>query len=93
VTCPPAQAARRIKNLEIPVRIVKRRSVATLVLNSNEVPMLVYSGIFFSYLSANTAAQFSLLLRDLPWGMKIESYTGRVAAKLTVVAKLGASAP
>lgn len=86
---PPALAACQIQQLEIPVRIVNQRPIATLVLNGTEVPMLVDSGAFFSLLTATAAAQLKLPLRALPQGISIEGYTGEVAAKLTVVDKVG----
>ncbi len=86
---PPVHAACQIRQFEIPVRIVDRRPIATLVLNGTAVPMLVDSGAFFSLLSATAAAELTLPLRELPWGMAIQGYTGEVAAKLTVVDKVG----
>jgi predicted aspartyl protease/tetratricopeptide (TPR) repeat protein len=78
-----------IQKMEIPVRMVDRRPVATLVLNGTEVPMLVDSGAFFSLLSTTAAAQLNLPLRELPWDITIEGYTGKVAAKLTTVETVG----
>lgn len=51
--------------------------------------MLVDSGAFFSFLSSTAAAQLKLPLRELPSGMTLEGYTGKIAAKLTVVEKVG----
>lgn len=87
--CASAQTACKLTRLEIPVRIVDRRPVATLTLNGTEVPLLVDSGAFFSVLSHATAAQLKLPLRELPWGMRIEGYTGTIEAQRTVVSKVG----
>jgi tetratricopeptide (TPR) repeat protein/predicted aspartyl protease len=75
--------------MEIPVRIVDQRPIATLSLNGTEVPMLVDSGAFFSLLSASTASQLQLPLSRLPVGLEIHGYTGRVDARLTRVEKVG----
>jgi predicted aspartyl protease/tetratricopeptide (TPR) repeat protein len=75
--------------MEIPVRVIDQRPVATLRLNGVEVPMLVDSGAFFSMLSASTAEQLKLPLRNLPPGLRIEGYTGRIEARRTRVEKLG----
>lgn len=78
-----------LKQMEIPVRVVDQRPIAILTLNGTEVPMLVDSGAFFSMLSESTATQLNLSLRSLPYGMRIEGYTGRIHAKLTRVQTLG----
>lgn len=78
-----------LKQMEIPVHIVDQRPIATLTLNGTEAPMLVDSGAFFSMLSESTATQLNLPLRSLPMGLRIEGYTGRVAAKQTRVEKVG----
>lgn len=78
-----------VKQLEIPVRIVDQRPIATLTLNGTEVPMLVDSGAFFSMLTASTATQLKLPLHNLPAGLRIEGYTGRIDARLTRVENVG----
>jgi tetratricopeptide (TPR) repeat protein/predicted aspartyl protease len=87
--CAPALAACKIQNVEIPVRIVDRRPIATLSLNGTEVPLLLDSGAFFSFLSPSAAEQLNLPLSRLPWGMELQGYTGRIEAKLTTVKKVG----
>src|SRR4051812_18866321 len=76
----PAWAGCQVGQMEIPVRIVNLRPIATLTLNGTAVPMLVDSGGFFSMLSASTATQLNLPLRNLPPGARIEGYTGRIEA-------------
>lgn len=78
-----------LKQMEMPVRIVDQRPIATLTVNGTEVPMLVDSGAFFSMLSESTATQLKLPLRNLPSGMRVEGYTGRVDARMTRVDSLG----
>jgi clan AA aspartic protease (TIGR02281 family) len=85
----PAWAACTVSSMEIPVRIIHSRPVATLVLNGTEVPVLVDSGAFFSMLTESTAAQLQLPLRNLPFSMSIEGYTGAIDAQLTRVEHVG----
>ncbi len=84
-----ARASCKLQQMEIPVRMLGQRPVATLTLNGTEVPMLVDSGAFFSMLSESAATQLNLRLRRLPEGMRIEGYTGRVDAQMTRVDKVG----
>jgi len=84
-----AWAACQISQMEIPVRIVGHRPIATLTLNGTEVPMLIDSGAFFSMLSASTAAELKLPLRSLPPGYRVDGYTGRIEAKQTRVETVG----
>lgn len=86
---PASWASCHLQQMEIPVHIVDRRPIATVTLNGTEVRMLVDSGAFFSMLSASTATQLQLPLRNLPFGMRIEGYTGRIDARLTRVEKMG----
>ncbi|MBI3367643.1 MAG: retroviral-like aspartic protease family protein, partial [Burkholderiales bacterium] len=78
-----------IKQFEIPVRMVNQRPIASLTLNGTEVPLLVDSGAFFSMLSESTATQLGLPLRNLPRGMRIDGYTGRIDAMMTRVETVG----
>ncbi|MBX9900697.1 MAG: retroviral-like aspartic protease family protein [Burkholderiaceae bacterium] len=75
--------------MEIPVHIVNRRPIATLKLNGVDVPLLVDSGAFFSFLTPSTATELDLYLKKLPSGLSLEGYTGRIEAKLTRVEKVG----
>jgi predicted aspartyl protease len=78
-----------LKQMDIPVRIVDQRPIATLTLNGTAVPLLVDSGAFFSMLSESTATQLKLPLHRLPKGMSIYGYTGLIDAKLTRVENVG----
>lgn len=84
-----AWAACQLQQMTIPVRMVDRRPIATLTLNGTTAQMLVDSGAFFSMLSASTASQLELRTRPLPSDVRIEGYTGRIAARLTRVDKVG----
>jgi len=69
-----------VETMEIPVKLVEHRPVATIQLNGVEVPMLVDSGAFYSMMSAATAAQLNLKLRKPPPGFTIQGHTGAVEA-------------
>ncbi|WP_457446579.1 aspartyl protease family protein [Roseateles sp. P5_E4] len=84
----PAWGDCKLSQLEIPVRIVNHRPVGTLNLNGTEVPMLIDSGAFFSFLTPSVAAQLNLRLRSLPAGLRIWGYTGSVEARATRVEKV-----
>ena len=85
----PAWAGCKLGQLEIPVRIVNQRPVGTLALNGAELPMLIDSGAFFSFLQLSTATQLGLRLRHLPEGFRVEGYAGAVEARMTRVDKVG----
>ncbi|MFG6490450.1 aspartyl protease family protein [Roseateles sp. BYS78W] len=79
-----------LSQLEIPVRIVNHRPIATLTLNGTEVPMLLDSGAFFSMLPASTATQLGLPLQNPPRGLVVRGYTGKVEdLRMTRVEKVG----
>lgn len=84
-----AAAECHLKQIEMPVRIVNQRPVATLKLNGVEVPMLVDSGAFFSFLQPSAAQQLNLPLTRLPAHIRLQGYTGDIEAKLTRVAEVG----
>jgi len=89
LAAPAAWSACALQQMEIPVRIVDQRPIATLTLNGTTVQMLVDSGAFFSMLGASTATQLGLPLRNLPWGMRLYGYTGEIDARLTSVDQVG----
>ncbi len=85
---PPAVAAEcHLQRMEIPVRMVGARPVVTVGLNGTDFPLLLDSGAFFSMLTESTARQLNLPLRSLN-GVRVEGYTGRIAARRTEVAKV-----
>ncbi|MFG6455641.1 aspartyl protease family protein [Roseateles sp. BYS96W] len=67
-----------LSQMEIPVRIVNHRPVATLTLNGTEVPMLLDSGAYFSVLPLSTATQLGLRLQPAPGRVVVRGYTGKV---------------
>ena len=87
-TALPAWAQCKMSALEIPVRIVKSRAIATMTLNGVEIPMLVDSGAFFSFLQESTAEQLKLPMRRLPENFRIYTHTDILKARLTRVQKV-----
>ena len=83
-----SRAGCHLKTLELPVRMVSHRAIATVGVNGTTVPLLVDSGAFFSFLTEAAAQQLDLPTRQLPDGLRIEGLTGGVTARLTTVAHL-----
>jgi predicted aspartyl protease/tetratricopeptide (TPR) repeat protein len=84
-----SQAGCKLKAIDIPVKIVGRRAVATVDINGTPVPLFVDSGAFFSMLNEAAAQQLQLPTHSLPGGMRIEGLTGNIPARMTTVRKLG----
>jgi tetratricopeptide (TPR) repeat protein len=80
-------AACKIELLELPVKMVGSRAVATVGINGTPVPLTVDSGAFFSVLTEAAATQLDLRLRPLR-GVQVEGITGGIDARLTTVDKL-----
>jgi tetratricopeptide (TPR) repeat protein len=84
----PAHAACQIEVLELPVKMVGSRAVATVGINGTPVPLTVDSGAFFSFLTEAAATQLALRTRQAPPALRVEGITGRVDARVTTVDKL-----
>ena len=85
---PTAHAAEErcsIQVMEMPVKMVGSRAIATVGINGTTVPLIVDSGAFFSMLTDAAAAQLKLKLHPLPYGLEIQGLTGKVDAHMTVV--------
>jgi predicted aspartyl protease/tetratricopeptide (TPR) repeat protein len=78
----------KLQTFEVPVRMVGSRPIATVGLNGTEVPMLVDSGAFFSFLTEPAAKQLDLRLRMLPDHLRIYGYTGLIDGKVARVNKV-----
>ena len=88
--CPaPALAGCKIQRMELPVKMVGRRAVATVQINGTDVPLIVDSGAFFSMLTPAAAEQLHLGTHSLPWGMTVHGLTGKAEARATTVDRLG----
>ena len=75
----PSHARCTAKMMELPVRMVGHRAIASIGINGTQVPMVVDSGAFFSSLSEATAAQLKLPLLSLPFGFQVQGLTGTMA--------------
>ncbi|HZV94030.1 MAG TPA: tetratricopeptide repeat protein [Caldimonas sp.] len=81
-----ARAGCQIQTLDLPVKMVGSRAVATVGIGGTPVPLTVDSGAFFSFLTDAAAAQFKLRLR---WtDGKVEGLTGGVDVHVTTVENL-----
>ena len=74
-----------IDRLELPVKIVGTRAIATVGINGASVPLLVDSGAFFSFLTEAAAQQLKLRTRPLPASIQPQGLTGGIDARLTTV--------
>lgn len=83
-----AQAACQIQTHELPVKMVGSRAVATVGINGTQVPLMVDSGAFYSFLTEAAAAELKLRLKSGPWGMRVDGVTGAVDVRMTTVERL-----
>ena len=84
--CPGAsQAGCQLQVLELPVKMVGGRAIATVGINGTPVPLVVDSGGFFSMLTEAAAAQLNLRLKAMPQGTEIYGLAGKVRTRLTTV--------
>lgn len=81
-------AACKVTSLEMPVKIVGNRAIATVSINGTEVPLLVDSGAFYSSLTEAAAKQLDLPTSPMPRGMTVQGLAGDVDARMTVVKEL-----
>lgn len=82
-----AHAGCRVQTLELPVRMVGSRAVATVEINGTPVPLTVDSGAFFSSLTDAAADQLKLTVKRAP-ALRVEGLTGRIDTRVTTVDKL-----
>ena len=80
-------AACHVKVAEMPVHMVGTRVMSSVGINGQEVPMMVDSGAFYSFLSDGAAAQLKLSTHRAP-GLDVRGLTGRINVRLTTVAHL-----
>ena len=81
-----AYAACRIETLEMPIKMVGSRAVATIGINGTSVPLTVDSGAFYSLLTDAVAQQLNLSTKRSP--VRIEGIAGRAETRMTTVDKL-----
>ncbi len=82
-----SHAACHVKVAELPVHMVDMRAIATVSINDQDVPLMVDTGAFFSFLNEATAAQLNLVTHRDP-NLVVRGLTGRVNARLTTVERL-----
>jgi tetratricopeptide (TPR) repeat protein len=82
------EAKCQLKVIELPVKMVGTRAIATVGINGTQVPLMVDSGAFYSFLTEAAAQQLNLRLRMLPEGMRITGVVGSVEARMTRVAHM-----
>lgn len=73
-----AQAHCKLQVMELPVQIDGGRAIATVGINGTPVPMVVDSGMFYSMLTPDSAAQLDLPLQRLPAGYKVQGLAGNL---------------
>lgn len=87
---PTAGHARcQLQTMDIPVKMVGNRAIATVTINGTPVPLIVDSGAFYSFLTEAAAQQLQLKTRPVPFGMRVDGLTGSVDTRLTQVKHLG----
>jgi tetratricopeptide (TPR) repeat protein len=82
-----AHAACQVESVELPVKMVGSRAVATVGINGTPVPMTVDSGAFYSMLTDAAAEQLALRLKRNS-SIRVFGVSGSVEAKTTTVEKL-----
>ena len=82
-----SQAECKFKAAEMPVHMVGTRVMTSVGINGQDVPLMVDTGAFYSFLTDAAAAQLHLPTRRAP-GLNVQGLTGRVTAHLTTVEHL-----
>ena len=87
--CPGvSQAGCHIQSLELPVKMVGNRAIATVGIGGTQVPLVVDTGAFFSMLTEAAASQLNLKVVPLPPRMTVNGLTGRISARMTTIPRL-----
>jgi tetratricopeptide (TPR) repeat protein/predicted aspartyl protease len=76
-----------MKVAEMPVYMVGSRVMTSLGINGQDVPMMVDSGAFYSFLSDGAAAQLALPTRSAH-DLEVNGLTGRVKVRIATVERL-----
>jgi predicted aspartyl protease/Tfp pilus assembly protein PilF len=80
-----SDAACALKALELPVTMVGSRAIATVGIEGTDVPLMVDSGAFFSFLTDAAAAQLHLRVMAMPRHFSVEGITGRADTGMATV--------
>ena len=87
--CPGASLAEcHFQSLELPVKIVGHRAIATVGIGGNQVPLLVDTGVYFSMLTYAAASQLKLEVIPLPQGFEVNGPPDQIDAGVTTVPSL-----
>ena len=86
--CAASHAACALRTMELPVKIVDHRAIATVVIAGTPVPLMVDTGAFYSTLSPEVAARLKLPLVDAPQRLDVRGVTGHVPMRSTTVRHL-----
>jgi tetratricopeptide (TPR) repeat protein/predicted aspartyl protease len=70
---------------ELPIAMAGYRPMITAKINDKEARFVLDSGAFFSLMSAATAAEFNLKLRNAPFGFRLQGIGGQVDTQVATV--------
>ena len=71
--------------MELPVKMVGGRAIATVGIDGTPVPLVVDSGAFFSFLTEAAASQLKLRIQPTPPGLEVYGLAGKVRTHMTTV--------
>ena len=83
-----AHAACQVQSIELPVKMVGSRAVATVGINGTPVPLTVDSGAFFSFADRCRGGAAQAARASAVTALRVEGLTGKVDARMTTVDKL-----
>ncbi len=83
-----AQAGCKIETVELPIKMVGSRAIATVRINGTDVPLIVDTGAFYSMLTDAAAAQLKLDVGMMPMGIGVRGLGGKVETGLATVKKM-----
>jgi predicted aspartyl protease/tetratricopeptide (TPR) repeat protein len=78
----------KLGSMELPVTMVETRAIATVGINGVDVPMMVDSGAFYSFINPAAAQQLRLPITYAPFGLHVGGLTGEVETRMTTVKQL-----
>jgi tetratricopeptide (TPR) repeat protein len=73
------------KVADLPIAMAGYRPMILAKINDREARFVLDSGAFFSLMSAATAAEFNLKLRNAPFGFRLQGVGGEVDARIATV--------
>lgn len=77
-----------IQTMEMPVVMSGSRAIATVGINGTQVPLVVDTGAYSSFLTDAAADQLKLPLTNAPFGLWVEGATGAIDVRRTRVKSL-----